>query len=159
VIQTGEVLPRLVKEITHEGIRLYGEAAGDLNPLHLDPKFAAKTQFGGAVAHGMLLLGYISEMMTIAFGPAWAASGKLEIRFRRPARPGDTVAVSGAVTALTGKGLQRRVTCAVQCQTQDGVIAATGHASLLVPTSRAEHRQANRPRADRASDPHAAMTK
>jgi acyl dehydratase len=79
----------------------------------------------------MLLLGYISEMMTLAFGAAWASSGKLQVRFRRPARPGDTVAVDGTVTSVTDDGGPRRIGCAVQCRLQDGTVVASGRASLL----------------------------
>ncbi|RUA21376.1 MAG: hypothetical protein DSY79_06560, partial [Chloroflexi bacterium] len=34
------------KEIKQEDLDAYAKASGDDNPLHLDPEFAAKTQFG-----------------------------------------------------------------------------------------------------------------
>jgi len=69
-IQEGKALNPVVKYITQEKINLYAEASGDFNPIHIDESFAAKTPLGGTIAHGMLNLAYVSEMMTSAFGRA-----------------------------------------------------------------------------------------
>lgn len=37
----------------------FAALSGDRNPIHVDPEFAARTQFGGTVSHGMLLYGLI----------------------------------------------------------------------------------------------------
>ena len=93
--KAGDDLPPLAKTITQEKIGRYADASGDHNPLHTDPEFAASTQFGGTVAHGMLVLAYLSEMLTGAFGERWVAGGRMKARFRAPARPGDTVTAAG----------------------------------------------------------------
>ena len=36
-------------------------------PFHLDEEFARTTQFGGRIAHGMLTLAFVSEMLETAF--------------------------------------------------------------------------------------------
>ncbi len=72
IMDVGAELTPVVKKITQEKINRYAEAGGDGNPLHTDPEFAARTMFGGTIAHGMLVLAYLSEMLTAAFGPAWA---------------------------------------------------------------------------------------
>lgn len=123
-------LPTLDKKVTQEGIRRYAEASLDFNPLHLDPAFAGKSQFGGVVAHGMLLLGYLSEIMTRAFGEAWAASGRLKVQFRSPARPGDTVTVTGRVTGATDTPEGQRLTCALEGRNQHGEVLLTGEAQV-----------------------------
>jgi 3-hydroxybutyryl-CoA dehydratase len=81
----------LSRRVTQEGIRRYAEASGDYNPVHVDEEYARTTPFGGTIAHGMLVLAYLSEMMAAAFGRDWLAGGRLKVRFRAPARPGDTV--------------------------------------------------------------------
>ena len=86
--------PVLTRMVTQERIAAYAEASGDLNPLHINAEFAAKTQFGGTIAHGMMLLGYMSDALFNAYGAAWAVSGRMRARFRAPARPGDVVTVS-----------------------------------------------------------------
>ncbi len=55
-VGTGDNLPSVVKTITQTQLNRYAEASGDQNPLHLDAEFAASTQFGGIIAHGMLTL-------------------------------------------------------------------------------------------------------
>ena len=95
--EAGAELRPLRKTVTQEKIARYAEASGDRNPLHTDPQFAAAGRFGETIAHGMLILAYVSEMLTATFGEPWLAGGRLKARFRVPARPGDVVTVSGRV--------------------------------------------------------------
>lgn len=83
--------PVLTRYLTQDKIDAYAAASGDHNPLHIDPDFASHTRFGSTIAHGMLVLAYLSEMMTLNSGADWLARGGLKVRFRAPARPGDTV--------------------------------------------------------------------
>lgn len=124
-LEQGTALKPVVKEITQEKINRYALAGGDGNPLHTDEEFAKRTQFGGTIAHGLLVLAYLSEMLTGAFGEAWAGGGRLKIRFRAPARPGDTVTASGQVTGVDGG----RTSCAVECRNQAGEVLVSGEAS------------------------------
>ena len=114
----GDELPVLVRTITQAKIDRYAAASGDHNPLHTDPGFAASTQFGGTVAHGMLVLAYLSEMLTAALGGRWVSGGRLKARFRAAARPGDTVTAQGRVTKAGG-GM---VNCAAECRNQAGQV-------------------------------------
>lgn len=125
-LAVGSALPPVVKQITQEKIGRYADASGDHNRLHIDPEFAATTQFEGTIAHGMLLLGYISEMMTAAFGSRWIERGRLKIRFRAPARPGDTITTAGSVTAVDG----RRIACDIECKNQAGDVLVSGQAEV-----------------------------
>ena len=126
--EIGAQLRPVVKQLTQEKIDRYAEASGDGNPLHTDPEYAASTPFGGTIAHGMLVLAYLSEMMTAAFGRAWADGGRLKIRFRGAARPGDTVTASGHVVRVSDDG----TVCAVECRNQAGEVLLNGEAE--VPT-------------------------
>jgi 3-hydroxybutyryl-CoA dehydratase len=125
-LREGQELRPLTKTISQEKINRYAPASGDLNPLHTDPAFAAGTQFGGTIAHGMLVLAYLSEMLTAAFGEAWPASGRLKVRFRAPARPGDTVTATGRVTRIAEGG----IICEVECRKQDGEVLVSGEAEV-----------------------------
>ena len=121
-------LPSLSKPLTQETIDGYARASGDFNPIHVDPAFAASTPFGGTIAHGMLLLAYLSEMMTAAFGRAWLAGGRLKVRFKGVARPGDTLAVRGRIERVQDEG--RRLFAAVECVNQAGEVLVTGDAEV-----------------------------
>lgn len=128
----GGPLPAISKNITQQNIDLYAKASGDFNPIHIDADYARKTPLGGTVAHGMLILAYISQMMTGAFGQQWLTSGRLNIRFRAPARPGDVITVSGTIRRIEkGDGYQA-VDCDVVCSNQHDEPVITGDARVKV---------------------------
>jgi len=120
----------VVRTITQEQLLAYAEASGDHNPIHVDPAFAATTPFGGTIAHGMLVLALIGEMMRGAFGEVWSESGKLKVRFKAPTRPGDTVTAS----AQHSKSSTGSEEYAVQCSSQSGEVLVEGRASVALPT-------------------------
>ncbi len=121
-----EVAP-VVKRLTQEQIARYADAVGDHNPIHVDEAFARATPFGGTIAHGMLVLAAISEMMAAAFGEAWRTAGKLRVRFRAPARPGD------AITASAKPQKSRHdatLVYAVECRNQQNELLISGTAEV-----------------------------
>jgi 3-hydroxybutyryl-CoA dehydratase len=129
-IYEGKTLPALVKNITQEKINLYAEASGDFNPIHIDESFATQTPLGGTIAHGMLILAYISELMTQEFGINWISGGNLSIRFKAPARPGDTVTVSGVIDKVTYENNCTNISCNLTCSNQKDEIIITGGATV-----------------------------
>ena len=129
----GDPLPSVVKEITQEGINLYADASGDLNPIHVDVTFAARTPLGGTVAHGMLILAYVSEMMTLAFGQSWLSAGKLSVRFRAPARPGDALTIGGRIDSIESKDSVSYANCSLECHNQRDEVIVDGEAVVQVP--------------------------
>ena len=84
-------LPRLCRRISQPQLNQYSEVSGDHNPLHLDPEFAEGTQFGGIIAHGMLTLAFVSQMLASSLGETWLSSGTLRARFKGAAYPGDSL--------------------------------------------------------------------
>jgi 3-hydroxybutyryl-CoA dehydratase len=119
-LSVGTVLPELQRRVTQERINLYAAASGDYNPIHLDPDFARKSGLDGTIAHGMLVLAYISEFMTANFGQAWLTGGSLGARFKAPARSGDTITVNGRVTSVEKEAGYTLISCEVFCRNQPG---------------------------------------
>jgi 3-hydroxybutyryl-CoA dehydratase len=106
-------LPLVSKFITQSRLQAYAQATGDSNPIHLDPGFAATTQFGGIIAHGMLTLAFISQMMVAAFGRSWLETGTMRARFKGAAYLGDEVETCGQVTKEEPTSSGRLVACSV----------------------------------------------
>ena len=131
-IRKGESLPHVAKQVTQESINLYAKASGDFNPIHIDESFARQTPMGGTIAHGMLILAYISEMMTLAFGSSWLSQGKLSLRFKAPARPGDLITVTGEVNSIEDKNAVSYINCSVECHNQKGEAIVTGEAEVRI---------------------------
>jgi 3-hydroxybutyryl-CoA dehydratase len=117
-LNTDSNLTELKRLVTQDRINAYADASGDYNPLHIDPDFASKTELGGTVAHGMLILAYLSEFMTQNFGENWVRNGTLSARFKGAAYPGDTVLVSGKVTSIEYEDNYVLVECNVLCSNQ-----------------------------------------
>ncbi len=115
-------LVMVTKTIDRETIRDYANVSGDSNPIHLDESFARTTPFGGIIAHGMLTLASVQEMMVKNFGVAWLTSGKLDARFRGPTRAGDKV-TTGATRGSEG-------VYDFECQNQSSVVLISGVAEV-----------------------------
>ncbi len=125
----------LSRRVTQEGIRRYAEASGDYNPIHVDEEYARATPFGGTIAHGMLVLAYLSEMMAAAFGHDWLAGGRLKVRFRAPARPGDTLTVRAEPRRAREVNGDRVFEYNVTCSNQEGEALVSGTAEVAVARS------------------------
>ena len=106
-------LPAVVKTITQSRLHDYSCVSGDHNPLHLDAKFAAGTQFRGIIAHGMLTLALIAEMMLASFGRSWMDSGSLRVKFKGAAHLEDELETWGQVTKEEPHASGRRIVCSV----------------------------------------------
>jgi len=122
----GPEVAAVTRLLTQPMLNAYAEASGDHNPIHIDEAFARTTPMGGTIAHGMLVLSFISEMMAGAFGERWLASGSLDVRFRAPARPGDTV----TARATQQEPKDGRLRYAVECVSQTGEALITGAAEV-----------------------------
>lgn len=117
----------VVKRLSQEQLIRYADASGDQNPIHIDEAFARTTPFGGTIAHGMLVLAAISEMMAATFGDAWLTGGKLRVRFRAPARPGDTITAGARPQAARDSATLIYV---VECRNQDDELLISGTAEV-----------------------------
>ena len=53
----------LMKEITDLDIELFAQVSTDRNPVHLDDDYANDTIFQGRIAHGMLVLVVILQVL------------------------------------------------------------------------------------------------
>ena len=103
--EIGTELAPIIREITQIQIAAYAGAAGDFNPIHLDEEFAKTTQFGGTIAHGMMIAGLVSELIATSHKRTWPESCKLKLRFKAPVRPGDIVTAHAKVKQIRGTEL------------------------------------------------------
>ncbi len=132
MMRVGTELRAITRTVEQADIAAYANAAGDFNPIHLDDEFARSTQFGGTIAHGMMIASMLSELMASEFTRDWLTTGGLKIRFRTPVRPGDTVTAYGNIKGVRSGSLGTRVTCAVGVRNQNDEVAISGNATLIV---------------------------
>jgi len=129
----GQDLPEVTLCVTQEHVRMYAQASADHNPLHLDEEFAASTQFGKPIAHGMLALALISEMMARNFGQNWLCGGDVRSRFKGPVYVGEEVSIQGKVTKEAEAETGRLLTCNVVLKNSKDEDAVTAVATVTLP--------------------------
>lgn len=119
------------KTIAESDIYLFAGVTGDLNPAHINEEYAQSTFFKGRIAHGMLLAGFISTVIGCQLpGPGSIYIGQ-DLKFRAPARIGDTVTAKAVVTEIIEE--KNRVILETTCTNQEGVLLLDGHATVSPP--------------------------
>jgi 3-hydroxybutyryl-CoA dehydratase len=121
----------MVRAVTDTDILLFAVATGDVNPVHLDATFAARSSFGGRIAHGMLTAGFISATMATKLPGPGAIYLAQSMRFLRPVRIGDVITTH--VTVLELDPVKRHVRLSTVCRNQSGKAVLDGEAQVLVP--------------------------
>jgi len=123
--------------VSRESIRLFCDASLDYNPLHLDDDYMkgnfGKTNFGGVIMHGMNNFGLISRMITDWTYPAGAIHRRLETRWLKPVRPGDTIQPTGIVKSKQATVNSRWVLIDVVVRNQNNEKVAIGEAMVEFP--------------------------
>ena len=102
-----------VRTVTERDIQLFGEATGDMNPVHFDEDFAKKTVFRGRVAHGALSIGYISALLGTQLPGDGSIFLSASIVFKTPVRIGDTVTTTATVREINGRAVVLDCVCKV----------------------------------------------
>ena len=108
------------KTVTEADIAKFGEVSGDVNPVHFDEAFAAKTVFKGRIAHGVLSASYISTVLGMKMPGPGTIFLSLTTRFKAPVRIGDTVVTTCTVKEV--EPVKRRVTFDCVCKVGDTVV-------------------------------------
>ena len=120
-----------IREVTPELIRGFAEASGDAHPIHMDAAYARQTAYGKRLAHGVLMIGFMSTASTILFqsiasrlGRADISVGYDRVRFIRPVFEGDVITATARLGSTQPDRL--RALCEERCTNQDGLDVAVG---------------------------------
>lgn len=87
------------REWKEEDVTSFAEVSGDHNPLHTDSEYAATTQFGKRLVHGMLTASLCSRLIGMYLPGERCLYLDQTLSFKKPVFIGDTVMVKGTVTA------------------------------------------------------------
>lgn len=121
----------LSRTVTEADLVLFAGVTGDFNPLHVDETAAARSRFGGRIAHGMLSAGLISAVLGRKLPGPGCVYVSQSLRFTGPVRPGDTVTARAEVTEILPD--RRRVRLRTTCRRDDGEQVIDGEAEVWVP--------------------------
>lgn len=92
---SGEEFVTPGRTITEADLVNFAALTGDWHPQHADAAWAAGSEFGERVAHGMLVLSYAVGLAPIDPERVLALRGLDKVAFKRPTRIGDTIRVEG----------------------------------------------------------------
>jgi 3-hydroxybutyryl-CoA dehydratase len=118
------------KTVGESDVYLFAGITGDLSPNHVDEAAMSKTQYGHRIAHGALLVGYMSRASTMICdqcGPLMATHfpvslGYDRVRFLDAVLIGDTISVDYTITSADAVKLRTMAT--VEVRNQRGVLCA-----------------------------------
>ncbi len=117
------------KTVGESDVYLFAGITGDFAPNHVNKAFMEKSTYGHLIAHGALLVGFMSAASTLAVGAARASADELpvslgydRVRFLAPVFFGDTVTVDYRITAIDLD--RRRATADIQVVNQGGTLVA-----------------------------------
>jgi len=125
---------RMSKTVSSSDIVGFAELTGDRNPIHLSQHFAAKTPFGGRIAHGLYTASLISAVLGTRLPGPGAVYISQTLNFRAPVRIDDTVEVEVRVVELMPERFRARLSCFC---TVKGEVVLDGEAWVKVPSATA----------------------
>ena len=83
--------------ITESMVQTFANVSGDLNPLHMDTKFAESSSFKKRIVHGMLLSTFFSQLIGMHLPGKNALYFSQTLNFRSPCYIDDEIEVVGEV--------------------------------------------------------------
>ena len=123
-LQVGrKVGPTEWRRMTQERVDQFAELTGDRNFIHVDPRRARETAFGGTIAHGFLtlsLLGPISQQLLVVTDAATSINyGLNKLRFPGPLPVGAEFRGRGELVEVTAFDGGIQVTASFTVEVKD----------------------------------------
>lgn len=117
------------KTVAESDVYAFAGLTGDFAPQHVNDHYMRQTRFGRRIAHGALLVGFMSTTSTQIIGDI-ASDGREtplnygydRIRFTAPVFLGDTVTVSYEIVEVDSA--KRRAFAKIEATNQDGTVVA-----------------------------------
>jgi len=126
------------KTVSESDVYLFAGITGDFSPNHVNKSYMEKSSYGRLMAHGALLVGFMSTVSTLAIQHTREAAetpvsvGYDKVRFLKPVFLGDTVTVNYRIVEIE---LERKRSYAdIEATNQEGELVAVGrHILQWVP--------------------------
>ena len=116
------------KTISEYDIYGFAGISGDFNRFHVDEVYAQSTFFKNRIAHGVLLLSFVSTVLgTQVPGPGTILSS-MSAEFLKPAYIGNTIETSVEIISIDGN----RVELSFRCLNENNEVLVKGIAKVSV---------------------------
>jgi acyl dehydratase len=118
------------KTVGETDIYLFAGITGDFSVNHVNEQYMARSKFGRRIAHGALLVGYMSTCSTMMIDKCQGATlettpvslGYDRVRFLAPVFIGDTVTLTYTIVEVDPQ--KRQSLADISVVNQDGVLVA-----------------------------------
>ena len=122
------------KTVSESDVYLFAGITGDFSPNHVDEEFMRATQYGRRIAHGALLVGYMSRASTMIADRCTTLTSSLypvslgydKIRFLKPVFISDTITVTYNVDSFDREKNRSLATIEVS-KASDDIVASAIH--------------------------------
>lgn len=129
------------KTVGESDIYLFAGITGDLSANHVNKAYMEKTSYGRRIAHGALLIGFMSTTSTQIIPDTLAneaetpvSVGYDKVRFLAPVFIGDTITVTYEIIEIDPA--RRRSWSKIEVHNQDGtLVAVASHILQWVPNA------------------------
>lgn len=130
------------KKVTENDIMLFAELSGDFSPNHVDEAFMKNSAYGKRIAHGALLVGYMSRASSLILEEypsedqhATAVSlGYDRIRFIKPVFIDDTIKIAYRIDAYDVQSKRSHANIEITNQHNE-LVAVASHILKWVPNT------------------------
>jgi len=120
------------KTVGESDVYLFAGITGDLSSNHVNEQVMARSSYGRRIAHGALLIGFMSTTSTLMIEKSGGVGseetpvslGYDRIRFLAPVFLGDTITVTYKIAEIDPA--RRRSRSEIQVTNQDGTLVAVG---------------------------------
>jgi len=129
------------RTITEADLVQFAGISGDFTALHMDEESARRGPFRGRIAHGMLIQSIATGLaiQTRVFEGTIAALVGMDIRWKNPVYPGDTVRLALEVARVDPEPSKRSGEITLDCKVlnQEGLVCVQGNWVVLILRERA----------------------
>ena len=128
------------KTVSESDVYQFAGITGDFSPNHVNKVYMEKSSYGRLMAHGALMVGFMSTVSTMVIAHCRDADetpvsvGYDKIRFLKPVFLGDTVSLVYTISEIDA--VRRRSTGQIEVTNQNGDLVAVGsHILQWVPNT------------------------
>ena len=128
------------KTVSESDVYQFAGLTGDFSPNHVNKAYMEKSSYGRLMAHGALIVGFMSTVSTQIIAHSREAEetpvsvGYDKVRFLKPVFLGDTITVAYTVSEIDV--VRRRSTAGIEVTNQnDELVAVASHILQWVPNN------------------------
>ena len=128
------------KTVSESDVYQFAGITGDFSPNHVNKAYMEKSSYGRLMAHGALIVGFMSTVSTQIIAHSREAEetpvsvGYDKVRFLKPVFLGDTITVAYTVSEIDV--VRRRSTAGIKVTNQnDELVAVASHILQWVPNN------------------------